>query len=203
MVETPWLPHIDGLLAWVSVKRRIAEGPATEAELVAAAKALPLKQEGGVFCASQLWRVGSGDRFWSMLTRRTELDVLARDSSENGITTTNRDTFPSGTGHYKGFLIPVPHLTHKRLVGYAIGDVEMIRDHLRDITALGRQRRNSWGEIEGWEVEEVAETECEWWKRNLPEGHPAIQPGHTKALVNISSPYWDRSQRKAGYMWLH
>lgn len=105
----------------------------------------------------------------------------------------------------KSYRLPVNVLTPGRVVWFAVGDVNGLRDLLADVTQIGRKLAHGWGRVKTWRVEEE-KADRSWFApdesgrlvlmRTLPlcPELPADLDGWRADYDACCPPYWHRDR---------
>lgn len=143
-----------------------------------------------VFKASMLI---AGDRLkrisW-MQTGGIDLEVAAQHRAY-GYLSLRADRVVTAGGPFKRqlFHLPITYSTH--LYGYAVGDIEAVRELLGRCKAVGARRSTGFGVVDSITVEPVDADQCAWQHRHLPVD--GVKPkGYALAYGGLVPPYWDR-----------
>lgn len=186
--------HLDALLAWASVQE--AERLGRE-DAFAAQDDLPLEEYRSngqkVWCASQLLITPQSPPMQMVMTKRFEIDALARAKGKAFSGGPNK--LAMGTGPYKAFVINQPIQWTDTVVAYAIGERERVIELLAYIHSIGKQRRNQMGKISTCTVTEDVRANRAWKLRLMPDP----MDGYLPIEATIAPPYWDKTRRQRAY----
>jgi CRISPR type IV-associated protein Csf3 len=190
MAESGHPLHLDALLAWARVDE--ADGD------IAVNDDLPLERfepEGGDW----VWRasVMAGVVLWRQqvpFVRSYQAWVWAEDHGRTYVS--GRNTFPMGTGPYKGYDMRRGMVQIDRLAAYCVGDPTAIRRLLGRVTNLGGLRRWDAGRVGEWSVTPDPEALTLWERRVMP----VPLPGYRRAMQTLRPPYWDRARHSEAWV---
>ncbi len=200
-MEGPWVEsdrpiHLDDVLAAMRViKEQEAQGEGFDPALYN--HDLPLARYEGpngqwVFKASMLI---AGDRMsqqtW-MQTGRLDLEKAAEHRATGYLDLRANKIITAG-GPFKTAMyhLPITYSTH--LYGYAVGDIEAVRELLERCHSIGPRRAAGFGSVRSIEVQPVEALECYWSHRNMPLPADGSAPnGHVTIQSALVPPYWKR-----------
>lgn len=197
IVTIDGLLHLDGILAYVAWRRHPERDSLPDPNLTDAPEdfALPLDrwEHGGEWgwCASSCeadW-IAEDTRY---ISRPTPTAEMARFSAAPSVNV--------GAGGAKAMRVPHAVRVAREVRWYARGDLDAVRDMLRDVTHLGRLRHHGAGEIMGWDV---APWDADWScvragspMRFLPAGFPGVADDSPVARGGIRPPYWHPARQR-------
>jgi len=117
-----------------------------------------------------------------------------------------RGKIDTKSGKYKAYRMPLVLQLFNKLVWYAVGDLEAVRDLCHGITHIGKKSSQGLGAVDYWKVEpwpedwsEVADGRLARaipFELGLPKG---IQKGRV-AVYGIRPPYWFGQHQKLCFM---
>lgn len=110
-----------------------------------------------------------------------------------------RGKISESSGRLKGYRMPLNILLFDYMEWFAFGEIELVKDLLTDIIAIGKKPAQGFGLIDHWEV-------IPWpddWSVVGPGGKlmravydlPAGVTGARKAYSSIRPPYWHRNSQ--------
>jgi len=183
--------HLDSLLAAALVSRAMATNapdPYSEQEK------LPLRKEGAgpdwVWCASQVFFDKTNQQSVAMVRPYQMMDWAERFGK---VWTGKRNVIPQGTGPMKSEQIFLPIADVTNVQAWGVGDIDLVRQLLSELTGLGKVTRNGWGRIDQIDVVPDDLAEINWRRRSLPASmsHLAL-PQHVEGTGNVRPPYFQR-----------
>lgn len=190
--------HLDALLAWAVVTEAGTMGHDNPLD---AQEQLPLASEGAgegaVWCASQLIFRPESSADPLLLTKRFELEAIAR--KQGTLIAGGPTKIPMGTGPYKAFVLNEPMAWVSCAVAYAVGEAERIGVLLKRITHVGKRRGIGMGRVSAIDIAADARATHAWRCRIMPtpmEGYEAIE-------ATTRPPYWKRENRRVAYIPTH
>lgn len=211
-IQMDYLPiHLDGLLAWAYLQEQQYLFTKGERDLPPCPQDpddpmysdLPIKSEGGVYCASVLLAPSTQGVSTRFFTRKSDTTLLADLGLEE--LNTGRGVIPNQSnsmvmdttrGELKAHF-GREQLRHvQSLVAYAIGDKAAIEQLLSDhVHSLGKNRAKGFGRVASINVEIDPSAEENWRVRAMPEK----RPGYIPIPAPIRPPYWNKSLVQIAY----
>lgn len=133
--------------------------------------------------SSQNWMQTSRINTAEAARHRHEGLLLHRPSKPN----------PAG-GPFKNSLFHFP-VAWAELTAYCVGDKGLISELLSGCRQIGGRRGVGSGQVASITVEVVAEQDCPWACRAMPEDSDkaVLQGEYALAMSSLRSPYWDRA----------
>lgn len=187
--------HLDALLAWSAVREAEEAGHPSPLD---AQESLPLASDAGeggaVWCASQLMWQPLAPPNQMMVTKRFELEELARRKGKVYEGGPNQMT--PGTGPYKSFMFHVPTVWASQVVAYAIGNLSEVDRLLSRVTHIGKMRRIGLGQIGHYQVDVDQEAERFWKLRIMPRALDGYEP----IMAVTRPPYWGSERRQPAWV---
>jgi CRISPR type IV-associated protein Csf3 len=192
--------HLDALLCRARVDRDDVAGVSGLATPWANQYDIPLAkletEAGWCFKASWLRFAGLGDSFLHYQTRKADVDMW-REGYESGLLK-RIPGFSTGSTFTRAMLVATPMQLVTFVHAFGIGDIAGVESLLRELPSLGKLKRRGAGTIDSVKVTAVDESECQWYRRNLPTTLPAdiqdMASGWSLTLAEgrLQSPYWKR-----------
>jgi CRISPR type IV-associated protein Csf3 len=199
----PWCPpdyaiHLDGLVAWAVVARKLAAGVSDETAFDEMQADLPFEREGEVWKASILRprRILHAER--RLMTCRTP-ELLLSDLSENGKLEGRKLTkIDTVRGPLKNAAFYSTAQTVDGLVAWCVADPDALADLLGDIRSIGRRRRLGFGQIavDGLSIVEDVNAHTLWKRRNLPARPKDTGDQYVEVINRLTPPYWRADGRQ-------
>jgi len=98
------------------------------------------------------------------------------------------------SGRYKNHIISYEVIFTKEIVYYINGDIDIVKNLLKNLNYIGKKTALGWGKISKITIDEI-DNDLSLFKNNIPNRHlPNIKKYKTKnmALLNIPliHPYW-------------
>jgi CRISPR type IV-associated protein Csf3 len=197
MMEPGDLLHLDALLGALRVSRARAEHgdainprdyhydlpleryQAPSGDWVFKASAFKLKRQ----LPNQMW----------MQTGRLSIVEAARHRQSGFLQLRAGKPNPAG-GPFKTSIYHRP-IVQAELTAFCVGDQQGIEALLSECRQIGGKRGVGFGQVAGFKVEPVAETDCPWSWRALPaDADPRLVTSeHARCIAAIRGPYWDRT----------
>lgn len=134
-----------------------------------------------VWCASAAQWPEQVARSTHHIRRRPPVEYLQRHTDVGRVTINLAGT--------KAKNAPTPQTFARELTWYAVGDPDLVRDLLVDISNVGQLRNHGRGEVIRWHVEPHDDTDA-WRRRPMP--------GEGGDSIAYRAPYWHRRRRTTG-----
>lgn len=105
----------------------------------------------------------------------------------------------SGSGPYKGFMLPLNVRHILTYTAWAVGNADAILETLAHVKSIGKVRRNGYGQIDCVKITPAPAGEAEHWRlRTLREGMtPLDGMPYAPTQATVTAPYWQRTARVA------
>lgn len=131
-----------------------------------------------------------------MQTSRINIPEAARHRSEGLLLLKAAKPNPAG-GPFKNSLFHF-QLAWGTLTAYCIGDLTRVAELLSQCRQIGGRRGVGCGQVANVEVEVVAESECAWAWRAMPEDSEEkyLEGEYALAMAAVRGPYWDRTTHR-------
>lgn len=199
----PWCPpaypiHLDGLVAWAVVARKMGANIGDDADFDEMQSDLPFERDGEVWKASIVRprRVLHAER--RLMTCRTP-ELLLSDLSEqdklHGRKMTKIDTV---RGPLKNAAFYSTAQTVDGLVAWCVADPDALADLLGDIKAIGKRRRLGFGHVavDGLSIVDDPSAHELWRRRNLPARPADGGETYVEIINRLTPPYWRTDGRR-------
>lgn len=106
------------------------------------------------------------------------------------------------SGRFKAYRMPLVIQLFDRLIWYAVGDLEAVRDLCHRVTHIGKKPAQGYGAVDRWIVEPFDKD----WSEYGPDGQvmraipvrdgESMRPGTKYANWKIRPPYWESSRAR-------
>lgn len=110
-----------------------------------------------------------------------------------------RGKIDNKSGKFKAYRMPLVIQLFDRLIWYAVGDQELVRELCEMITHIGKKPAQGYGAVDYWKVEPWPEDWSEYGSQGkvtraipIKDGEP-LQPGRI-GRYGIRPPYWEPSR---------
>jgi CRISPR type IV-associated protein Csf3 len=194
-IATPWCPpalgmHLDGLLAWATIReagREVCEVTADDSLLANLPFAKSESESGWVWKASLVEPHGvrgSERRYMTAKTASQEFAERMNDGRIVGKPLTEIDTV---RGPYKNDAFWYTVQDIDSCVAWCIGDPARITELLGQVHNLGKRGRLDHGRIADFKVIEDEDATMRWRRRNMPEP----QEGYAPSVGRLRPWYWE------------
>lgn len=148
----PWL-HLDGVIMHLSLRRALGEDyyllpakfPIGRLLKSSELPNLPIRYAGRIPQASISF----------FPNQRTVLEVMHKKLEADWIGKVKK--LYHGSGYFKEYQMRHIYLVSNKVVFYAVGDVNGLRDLFDELIGLGDNTRVGWGRILGYKIEEIQE----------------------------------------------
>lgn len=182
---------------------------------------LPLKQSGEHY---PIWHASQGRALspmrWGkdLFTRNTYTDYATREKAipsdfvdyNSAISIETLTGGPSGSqeaGPYRGVKAYLSYIATPGFAFYGNGDINKVRELLKDVVALGSDRNRGYGRVLSMKVTPVKKDYSVWAKDGSPArflplddwSSPIGARGGKMDWSVPSPPYWDSARRVLGY----
>lgn len=194
--------HLDGLLAFAWVERSVKrEGVSFKEAVKQSSEALPLEKEsiGGV----NVWKASAlrvdyrGRATMRSAIRKTDVEQMALDRSDNGVLQMKANSVNLGSGPLRNYDYRFAVRWVNQIEAWCVGDENEVRELLTDwVPGLGLRCRNGWGSVVSVAVEKLAdEKDCNWRWRNLPvsDDESPADGDMVRRVGAANPPYWKKS----------
>lgn len=187
-----FFPHLDSVIAYIAMEREECDMESLPLE-----KFIPDDDD-----IKDLWVWKASALVPDRVLRRSALHCIRRyddmeiqDAYEKGLV---RSRGPENyySGPLRPHVLSMPIMYVNTLTGWCVGDMQKIKDLLKDLDHVGKLRRIGIGRVNGIEIIPDDDAHVKWQIRAMPQR----LSGYVPVMTTIRPPYWLRSERKVAFV---